>query len=758
MKRTKEKSPFFFNYLYREKKKMMVKGRFVVVCFWLLAGIGLFLLAGGADAAHEEMIADTKKAAMEYLDDLDAVDEEEEKNRRMYGVDFFKAGSFEKYGEYSMFNYDKIIVFCGFFPHHSKWGAQNDPNRRVERGNELEVQMADERMRRETRAAREFVKLARAENDDVRFIATNAAAYSVAGGSDLTSLFTDEIKCHVFNRRTMADLTAPQESIKMTEFKADNEELWKVVRGFYEAKPSDPYNAYGPGEDEDADATDNPSKKARSKFLIDYSMINRTELEMEWPELKEPMCGGAAECEIPRVRNISNREFMLRYYLWGRPVIIEDAMDAWPMMGKWTEDFLVDNIKQLKKRRRQTGESQLLNVLDKDDQAFLRQDYDIPYFLDFGERGKASLDTELLFFGEKGANGLSKHIDTGCHQYWVPHIQGTKQWEMWPIESAEYAAGDGDRGHPRSKEWHLPKLTGTVTAGEILVFYSGWWHKTNYIVENEPTLSFTMYLHRPIPKLYVDEYRHALLTRPEYKMCMQKWFSPELIVGGKIEALAKQAERQEKLRKAKMRAEWKNVRGGFLGMDEDGDERVSASEWRDPASAFGDVDANGDGFIDMQERKAWFLDAFEVREAAEACAESGECPAEKEEEEEEENNDDDLESAKAAAAKAVEATDEVAEEECELEEEAPKDPLDVTISLKVMKEKVKHAKIMNPGMRASVYEMASTACMMARKKDELTMAQFLKAAKDWPMPPRQLKRQWRMIVQLFEAEIPEAEK
>ena len=81
------------------------------------------------------------------------------------------------------------------------------------------------------------------------------------------------------------------------------------------------------------------------------------------------------------MRNISNREFMLRYYLWGRPVIIEDAMDDWNLVGHWTEEYLTENINALKKRRRQSGESQLLNVLDKDDQAFLRKDYDIPYFL-----------------------------------------------------------------------------------------------------------------------------------------------------------------------------------------------------------------------------------------------------------------------------------------------------------------------------------------------------------------------------------------
>ena len=122
---------------------------------------------------------------------------------------------------------------------------------------------------------------------------TSSASYSVAGGSDLTSLFTDEIKCHVFNRRTMSDLTAPQATLKMDEFSQDNEELWKTIRGFYDAPPSDPFAAY------DSTAASNPSDGERSNFLIDYSMLDRAAIEEEWPELKEPMCGGAAECEIP---------------------------------------------------------------------------------------------------------------------------------------------------------------------------------------------------------------------------------------------------------------------------------------------------------------------------------------------------------------------------------------------------------------------------------------------------------------------------
>ena len=38
-------------------------------------------------------------------------------------------------------------------------------------------------------------------------------------------------------------------------------------------------------------------------------------------------------------------------------------------------------------------------------------------------------------------------------------------------------------------------------------------------------------------------------------------------------------------------------------------------------------------------------------------------------------------------------------------------------------------------------------------KTSISMAGFLTAAADWPMEPAQLKRQWRMIVQLHEAEV-----
>ena len=138
-------------------------------------------------------------------------------------------------------------------------------------------------------------------------------------------------------------------------------------------------------------------------------------------------------------------------------------------------------------------------------------------------------------------------------------------------------------------------------------------------------------------------------------------------------------------------------KGIVSGADADGDGKVALDEWSEAlGSDFGAMDTNTDGYVDMDERKAAFMKAFDAALKAEKCAKSGEeCPVADEEKEK--------------AARAAEAVSAVPEEECELEEEAPKDPLDVLVDIRVLREKAAKAKIMNPSMRKNVLQMAETA-------------------------------------------------
>ena len=226
----------------------------------------------------------------------------------------------------------------------------------------------------------------------------------------------------------------------------------------------------------------------------------------------------------------------------GRPVVITDATKDWNIEAFSSFDKLAKEIPSLQSRREFNGASQLLNIIEKEDQEAIRKHYSVPYFFkppDY-DLANITLDTELFFFGEKGAKGFPMHLDTGCHQYWVPHFKGSKKWEMQPIVDRETAISQ-----KRDPRWQFPILEATVNPGDILVFYSGWVHKTEY-PKDEETVSFTMYIHRPMPKMYLEEYRHALVSRKEYSTCLDRWFSPDSMVGRRLARKEQQQQQQQK--------------------------------------------------------------------------------------------------------------------------------------------------------------------------------------------------------------------
>ena len=48
--------------------------------------------------------------------------------------------------------------------------------------------------------------------------------------------------------------------------------------------------------------------------------------------------------EVPRVERLSRREFEERFLIPQRPVIISGAMEGWPALERWTNDYLTEKI------------------------------------------------------------------------------------------------------------------------------------------------------------------------------------------------------------------------------------------------------------------------------------------------------------------------------------------------------------------------------------------------------------------------------
>ena len=127
--------------------------------------------------------------------------------------------------------------------------------------------------------------------------------------NNLASLFEGGVKAYVFKKRTSPDLCTPHGSLKSemvdTALLSD---LSQLVQQFQQQDPVDPL-------------TGESSIKGQSKYLIDYGMLNITDIEARYPEVTKPMCDGKDVCEIDRRENLTPEEFYERYYLWGKSVV-----------------------------------------------------------------------------------------------------------------------------------------------------------------------------------------------------------------------------------------------------------------------------------------------------------------------------------------------------------------------------------------------------------------------------------------------------
>lgn len=236
---------------------------------------------------------------------------------------------------------------------------------------------------------------------------------------------------------------------------------------------------------------------------------------------------------VPRRKGLALAEFEEEYLYPNLPVVIEDAIERWPALGKWTPDWfkqrfpkravvvddvtvelaiLIDQIiapRTAEDKAPRTAEDKAPRPHRKTPylrnqaihQIFPELLPDIapapvyvwpnwlhgryfPPAMDAYMRGLTTLE---LFIGGKGSKFPSLHVDVAGTHAFLHQVYGTKELVLYPPEQSELVypnhkgisqiedieAPDLDR-FPRFAE--ATPIRATVQAGDMILVPSGWWH------------------------------------------------------------------------------------------------------------------------------------------------------------------------------------------------------------------------------------------------------------------------------------------
>ncbi|ETL99842.1 hypothetical protein L917_03374 [Phytophthora nicotianae] len=221
-------------------------------------------------------------------------------------------------------------------------------------------------------------------------------------------------------------------------------------------------------------------------------------------------------------KDMTVEDFKRDFECPNKPVIITDAIDNWPAINKWTDEYLDEVCKgktfyaggfQFSMDKyfnycRTLLDDQPLFVFDKEFAAKVPQlakDYTVPeyfqedYFALLGEEKRP--DYRWLIIGPK-KSGSSFHIDPNATNAWNGVIRGSKKWIMFPpgqVPPGIHPSEDGSEvSSPVSlMEWfvtfykdvqklpaHLKPLEGICREGETMFVPHGWWHTVLNIDES----------------------------------------------------------------------------------------------------------------------------------------------------------------------------------------------------------------------------------------------------------------------------------
>jgi len=242
-------------------------------------------------------------------------------------------------------------------------------------------------------------------------------------------------------------------------------------------------------------------------------------------QAKTSILGTGAVESIDRRSKLSRRELFKEYIRPGRPVILTDAADKWPGMGKITPQYIKERYGHLKKTIKGV-EYSFADLVDRVMASSPETPAPYPfninieyYFPELKKEFKPELvygkmdrinhpllprfmmhGTEVyeMFIGGKGASFPFLHFDELYMHTQLTQLYGSKEFVMFPPEQTRYLYPNPDNPKispvnvlsPDYERFPLFRearpIRVTVNRGETLFFPTGWWHITQI---HEPNIT-----------------------------------------------------------------------------------------------------------------------------------------------------------------------------------------------------------------------------------------------------------------------------
>ncbi|EFJ18505.1 hypothetical protein SELMODRAFT_419906 [Selaginella moellendorffii] len=250
-----------------------------------------------------------------------------------------------------------------------------------------------------------------------------------------------------------------------------------------------------------------------SDYLFQSWLCASVEIKDEW----------ISRDNIERRSHLSVDDFVRDFERLNKPVLLTDAINNWPALKRWNQDYLLDlcgdvdfaagpadmTLSNYFVYAKSVKEERPLYLFDPkfgEKVPQLAADYEVPvYFREdlFSILGKERPDYRWLILGP-ARSGSSFHIDPNSTSAWNAVVKGSKKWILYPpgaVPPGVHPSPDGvDVATPVSiTEWfmnfyhetkrakHKP-VECVCKAGEVVFIPNGWWH---IVINLEDSIAIT---------------------------------------------------------------------------------------------------------------------------------------------------------------------------------------------------------------------------------------------------------------------------
>jgi histone arginine demethylase JMJD6 len=258
---------------------------------------------------------------------------------------------------------------------------------------------------------------------------------------------------------------------------------------------------------------------------------------------------------VERINNPSKEEFLEKYGIPGKPVLLLGLMENWKAKTRWTMDFfksMYGNVRVKVKQVNAPHEKytvildtyiEYIKNCDVNNPYYLRdwqfhkncpeilEDYDIPEYFNnwFQQLPPNSRPSLSWIFMRPKKTGTKMHQDVMMTSAWNAIISGKKCWLMYPPEQGKYLYfGEVDAFNPDIEKYPLFKeatpLVCFQNPGEIVFTPSGWWHQ---VINEEACISLTENFVNSSNYKLVREYLDAANSSTKTKQLLKEYI-PQL--------------------------------------------------------------------------------------------------------------------------------------------------------------------------------------------------------------------------------------